>query len=174
MKVYCTVALCLLLTFITLLPKVVCGQINLSSHYVDDRINSDNYLKFKKDGGFEYRYRYDLMHDFATGSYKFSHDTVYLKYNTTSEKIDSTELIYRDERRRADTLIVKSHRLYKVKDGESEEFAPKIVAEHKVPKSWKYKRRYLLFGPYQSTRAGRYYMIDSAYASWNKYKKTKD
>ena len=153
---------------IILLPGFTKGQSILAKKYVDDRINELTYLKFTTNNTFEYHYLYDLSSDFATGHYKLKLDTIFLKYDNdiTISKVEKAFSSSAGQLRK-DTLILKGYKLYEVKNGISLEYAKPLSAHHKVPKSWHWKRKYILFGPYQSTRSNRYYMIDSSYAGWN-------
>jgi hypothetical protein len=166
-----------LLILFAFLPAYIYGQSVLADKYVDDRINSLTYLRFKTDGAFEYRYLYDLINDFATGHYRISKDTVFLTYDIGPAKPTFVEeLSPHVERLRADTLIIKDKKLFQVSNNISQYNAkPIVINKHthkgwKPPKSWQYRRRYFIFGEYQSTRSGQYYMIDDRYAYWKKRK----
>jgi hypothetical protein len=166
-----------LLFIFLLLPIFIKAQSTISKKYVDDRINSLTYLSFKINGTFEYRYAYDLIGDFATGHYTVSKDTIRLFYNkdTTGVSIEAL-LSSHSEFNRADTLIIKGNKLFQIKDGLNQFNAKPIIIDSKThkgwrpPKSWHYKRKYLIFGPYESTRRGRYYMIEEQDAYWTKNK----
>lgn len=167
----------LALSIIIILPLQLKAQSGFVKRYVDDRINNLTYLDFKENGMFEYRYAYDLIHDFATGKYRVHRDTIFL----TFKKDGATQLIESLSSNttpfRPDTLVVLDKKLYRVKDGISEYYSKPIIINSKThkgwkpPKSWHYRKRYFLFGPYQSTNSGRYYMIDEQYAFWNTHKK---
>jgi hypothetical protein len=154
-----------------IIPSMVNGQSTIGKRYVDDRINNLTYLEFNRNATFKYSYAYDLMHDYATGRYRLSNDTIYLFYNK-SPAIEAL-LTPHTEKLRADTLVLKGKMLFKVRDGVSEYYSKPIVIDSKThkgwrpPESWHYRRKYLIFGPYESTRRGRYYMIDERYAYWN-------
>jgi hypothetical protein len=167
-----------LLTFIILMLSVISNaQSILARHYVDDRINSLTYLTFNKDGTFQYRYVYDLNHDRATGKYLRLGDTLILVYNKDTSNIILNALTSEYKLNRADTLFIKKHKLYQIKTGLSMNNAKPIILNRKTdkgfkpPKSWRYRRKYLLFGPYQST--DRYYMIDEKFAIWANSKSLK-
>jgi hypothetical protein len=148
------------------------AQLLIGKHYVDDSVNSLTFLQFNADMTFQYSYAYDLMNDHATGKYALIKDTVLLKYDYVQEPIIlDGGLSSHTEYNRADTLLIKKHKLFQIKNGVSMEYAPPIVYDlkknkRKPPKSWHYKRKYLLFGPYQSQSKNSYYMIDEQYAVW--------
>jgi len=166
-----------LLLILTLFPALTKGQTRISEQYVDDHINELTYLKFNPDNTFEYRYLNDLMGDFATGHYKRSRDTLFLFYNPDSVQLKAKAegmLTSHDERNRADSLVVKSNKLYLIVNGVSLYDAPPEILDHvygKPSKNSPYRRKYFFFGKYRTVRSKRYYMIDIADAVWNRRKR---
>ena len=151
---------------IFLIPSIVKGQSILAKRYVDDRINELTYLYFKPDSTFEFRYAYDLMGDEAIGHYTQHRDTLLLIFSKdtgiTNSKYFEPAIVVR-----ADSLIIRKHKLYMIKNGQSREFEPQDTLHHKPPKNlrWQFRRKYLFFG-YWQTHWSRYYMIDEHYAKW--------
>jgi hypothetical protein len=159
--------------FLLWLPFLTKGQCVLAKSYVEDRINNLTYLHFHKNGTFEYRYTYDLINDMSEGYYKCSNDTIFLIYNkNTIQSTVAEQLSSHDKFFRADTLIVKGYKLYQVKSGVSDFDKKPVIIDTKThkgwkpPKNWLYIRKFWLFGPYQSTPQGQYYMIDERHAAW--------
>ena len=164
----------LIVILLLILPGVLKAQIVIGKHYVDDNVNNLTYLQFNSDSTFQYSYRYDLIGDDATGKFRLSIDTIFLKYDYVQYVANVTDaLSAHTEANRADTLLIKKHKLFKIKNGVSMEYAPPIVWDRKKykqrpPKGWHYRRKYLLFGPYQTVGKRRYYMIDERCARWNR------
>jgi hypothetical protein len=142
-----------------------------AKRYVNDRQNDSTYLDFNN-GRFRFRYMYDLVQERASGHYNISKDTIFLVYDKDLSENDMQKTLTTNVKK-PDSLIIAKHKLYQIINGVNQEFAPPIRYDHKVPRSWHYRRQYVLFGPYQSTQSGRYYMIDTAFAQWNKARKKK-
>jgi hypothetical protein len=155
---------CPSILLLCLLATVAKGQL-LASKYVDDRINEMTYLHFRSDSTFKFKYAYDSIGDEASGTYRLHKDTLILKYNPNDPQLKDRFLIH-TEAYRADTLLVKGRLLYEVKNNISREYEPRDTLHQKPLKHWGYRRKYFLFGVYQSPRYSKYYMIDERYASW--------
>ncbi len=138
----------------------------MAKRYVDDRINELTHLYFKPDSTFEFRYAYDLIGDEAVGRYRLSRDTLLLTF-TKDTSVTGNKYFEHAISVRADSLIIKGHKLYAIKNGQSEEYEPQDTLHHRPPKNlrWQYTRKYLIFG-YWQTRWSRYYMIDERCAKW--------
>jgi hypothetical protein len=155
------------LTLIFILaPLVGMSQHSLSKRYVDDRINELTHLYFKPDSTFEFRYAYDLMGDEAIGRYTLHRDTLLLTFSKDTS-LAGRKYFENATGVRADSLIIKGHKLYQIKNGQSREFEQQDTLHHRPPKNerWKFRRRYLLFG-YWQTHWSTYYMKDERYAKW--------
>ncbi|HEY4324078.1 MAG TPA: hypothetical protein VGN20_08830 [Mucilaginibacter sp.] len=147
--------------FISFVSK---AQSILAKRYVDDRINELTYLYFKPDSTFEFRYAYDLMGDEAIGKYRLHIDTLFLNY-TKDTSVSGFQYFEHAVNVRADSLILKGHKLFEIKNGQNREYLPQDTVHHKPPKNWHYKREYIFLGYWHSTYS-RYYMVDERYAKW--------
>lgn len=159
-----------LLFTIALFPSLARSQSKLAKRYVDDRINELTYLYFKTDSTFEFRYAYDLMGDEAIGTYKLHHDTLLLTFKKDTS-VTGNVYFEHASNIRADSLIIKGHKLYAIRNGRSHEFEPQDSLHHRpsVNERRRYRRKYLLFG-YWYTHWSHYYMIDERYAKWATHK----
>jgi hypothetical protein len=160
-----------LFLLLLLFPLLSKAQAIPAKRYVNDRQNDNTYLDFSN-GKICFRYMYDLIQDKATGQYRISKDTIFLTYDKDSLE-NNVQQALATKVRRPDSLIIVSHKLYQIINGVNQEFAKPLSFDHQGPKSWHFHHQYLLFGPYQSTQSGRYYMIDTAFAQWNKARKKK-
>ncbi|WP_428330656.1 hypothetical protein [Mucilaginibacter sp.] len=140
------------------------SQSILVNRYVDDRINPMTYLHFKPDGTFEFRYANDLMGDEAIGRYTIHRDTLLLTF-TKDTSISGFTYFEHPTGVRADSLLIKKHKLYEIKNGKNREYEPQDTVHHRPPKSWHYRRKYFLFG-YWHSNYSRYYMVDERHAKW--------
>lgn len=161
-------------------PILTKGQVRLAEKYIDDRVNNYTYLEFSSDSSFEYRYLYDLSGDFAKGHYKLHKDTLFLFYDPDSTVIKQKFLgilTSHDERNRADSLLIKGKKLFRIKNGIGLYDAKPDVIDKKSNGGWHpsknspYRRKYFLFGRYQTVRTKRYYMVDIQSTSLNMIQK---
>ncbi len=158
-------------------PKL---QDKLQEKFVNDAMNESNYIVFKPDLTFKYRFGYHLFHDISCGHYKLIKYTIFLFYETDlrdtscNKEIDAT--IHFDSRLlvfRPEKLFYEDDKLYEIEKGRvlkrTERFQPNL----KVPKSSKkyYRRKYFLFGPLISKTKRIHYMVAASKAKWRKYKK---
>jgi len=151
------------MTIFVILPFVAKSQSILAKRYVDDRINESTHLYFRDDGTFEFKYLYDLIGDQALGHYKQHNDTLFLTYS--KDTLSNIQFIENAISVRADSLIIKGNKLYRIKNGKSKEFEPQDVTYQKPPKNSHYTRKYLFFGSWHSNWS-KYYMIDERNAKW--------
>jgi hypothetical protein len=162
-----------LFSIVLLVPYYLQAQQLLAKRYVDDRINELTHLYFNADGTFEFHYLYDLAGDEGSGRYTLHKDTLLLSFN--SDAVREYPFVESAVGVRADSLLIKGHMIYVIKNGRSREFEPQDSVHHRPPKNerWKYRRRYLLFG-YWYTHWSRYYMVDERYAKWASHKWLKE
>jgi len=159
----------LLIFVLLLLPILAFSQSAVTNRYVDDRINENTYLRLKSDSSFMFRYAFDTMGDEAIGIYRRHGDTLFLTF--TNDTILSRAQYYNHVTdARADSLIIKGHLLYQIRNGQSREYEPQEIVHHKMPKNEHFKRKYILFGPWQSTWS-KYYMVEEKYANWKKWRR---
>jgi hypothetical protein len=163
------VILRVLILTLTLAPTLVLSQAPLSKRYVDDRINQLTYLHLSKDFSFELRYAFDTMWDKAVGHYRTKGDTLLLTFSRDAITSEAQDFNHNTSRR-ADSLIIKGHFLYKIINGRSGEYEHDEIVTHKPLDVRHYRRAYLFFGPWHSTWS-KYYMVEEGHERWKKWRR---
>ena len=163
----------IILSFLTTISM---GQTRLTGKFINDKLNPYNYLELNADSTFKYRFSVSVMDDISCGTYSVVNDTIFLIHNTDlrdttcNKEIDTTNFDSRVILGRPKKLFFRDDKLYNIEEGKVI-YKRKSELDFKPNKSFKYRRKYLLYGHYVKTFHDSYYMIIESKVKWKMAKK---